>query len=677
MIRNLGSENPGSSLQLWFLFGARRRCGPAKSKARCALRPVRKTGGGMVEKMNNKNIMRPGCIAAVCLAAGLFLLPPAASRAEPTRVLKAGDTMTGNLLVGASVQAYIQSVGPIRDVRAFGAVADGATSDNAAIAAAIASLGVSSGGVVYFPAGTYRLDSPITLNDRDNIIFRGEGRDTVLHAYGFNGCHFDITDSNGITIEDMQMKGEGIDAARSVGGVVFRRVNNDNTSHTVLRNLFITDITNTGIAMSVPILTTIENVKVRYTTGHGFFMYGGTSININTSYAITTVQAGFRFEDVTYSNINASVAEVNGVGFDFLNSKAITLNGCGTEAMLDRSVDYPGYAYRVNGRAITCIGCYARASAGGDINEVNGGRLDRINFVHWDAGITETVLAGEIQMSSNVIVGVDTLVVKEGRVGVNQSTPTSLLEVAGSSGYAGILTLSNKTTEVNAGAPLGRINMRSYDSSTGGSKVKAYIQGVAETTFTDEDHRAKLEFGTSTGTDAPSTRLTINGLGYVGIGNLVPATKLHVSSGAIYNDGTGAGITTTGTMTAVSTISITNAGGASSDPELRFERTGGGQFDWAIKANGGTSLDIYGGNDGAPNKYYGFGSASMVVNTKVQLGSSVRFVVQTKATIAETTPGEVGEMRTCSDCTAPYSVCVSTGTAAGAFALLNTTNACQ
>lgn len=334
------------------------------------------------------------------------------------KVNRSGDTMTGTL---KAPEVIFSS--PVVNVKYFGAVGDGATDDTSAIEAAIASLG-TGGGTVFFPGGTYKLSHEVRVYDRDGIALVGAGRlATKIWAHDFNGQHFQFDDCNSITVKDMTLYGDGINAAKSTGGIAFGRVNNDNTGHNNFENLLIEDITNSGIGMSVPILTTFKNVKVRYFAGHGFSLSGGTSVNMESCYAITGTQAGFYFKDFTYSNINASVAEVVGVGFLFDNSKAISLNGCGTEAILNRSVDYPGYAYWVKGREITCVSCYATGSATQHIKENANSYFDRINFKDMTTGDVTTQIHGlRVEPSGAVTVNKSSFSVMGSSIMVNNGS---------------------------------------------------------------------------------------------------------------------------------------------------------------------------------------------------------------------------------------------------------------
>ncbi len=60
----------------------------------------------------------------------------------------------------------------VYNVKAYGATGDGSTDDTAALIAALAAV-PSTGGVLYFPAGTYIVTSALSLEDRYNIALVG------------------------------------------------------------------------------------------------------------------------------------------------------------------------------------------------------------------------------------------------------------------------------------------------------------------------------------------------------------------------------------------------------------------------------------------------------------------------------------------------------------------------
>lgn len=67
------------------------------------------------------------------------------------------------------------------NVKAYGAVGNGSTNDQAAIQSAIDAAEVS-GGVVYFPDGNYKIDSQITCTERD-VKFWGSGKSIITSTF--------------------------------------------------------------------------------------------------------------------------------------------------------------------------------------------------------------------------------------------------------------------------------------------------------------------------------------------------------------------------------------------------------------------------------------------------------------------------------------------------------------
>jgi hypothetical protein len=78
----------------------------------------------------------------------------------------------------------------IKNVRDFGALGNAVTDDTAAIQAAINASGSGRKGTIFFPPGSYKITSPLTLNDDvvpfDSIIMRGCGDSSYIFGY-FNG----------------------------------------------------------------------------------------------------------------------------------------------------------------------------------------------------------------------------------------------------------------------------------------------------------------------------------------------------------------------------------------------------------------------------------------------------------------------------------------------------------
>ena len=276
-------------------------------------------------------------------------------------------------------QAYV-------NVKEFGAVGDGIVDDAAAINNAIASL--TSGGVVLFPSGYYCIKSQITLTGKHGLTLRGVGHGenttylgTNIYATGYNGHHFRGIDCVGVSIENMNLTAEGQDSSFAVGGIYFSISSNSNNPYHTFKDLFISDISNSGISIGTPIMTNFNNVTVRKCVGSSFNVWNGTSTTWTNCYANNATEAGWLLTGMTYCTLQGCAAESAGVGYYFDNSKSISVMGCGTEAIINRGGAFNGYAYRsINGsNAITLYDCYDRISETGTFSESAGGILDYIN----------------------------------------------------------------------------------------------------------------------------------------------------------------------------------------------------------------------------------------------------------------------------------------------------------
>jgi hypothetical protein len=98
-----------------------------------------------------------------------------------------GFIQSGGSAVARTAQAKMRDVVSVKD---FGAVGNGVVDDTAAIQAAINALPATGGGV-YFPAGTYRVSSVITLNKAGT--YYGDGYSTKITTASATADIFNVT----------------------------------------------------------------------------------------------------------------------------------------------------------------------------------------------------------------------------------------------------------------------------------------------------------------------------------------------------------------------------------------------------------------------------------------------------------------------------------------------------
>lgn len=148
-------------------------------------------------------------------------------------VTKLGPTNLNKLEDGAR-DAYTQAhqIFNVKDV-AYGAKGDGATDDTTAIQAAItAAAAATDGGMVYFPAGDYRVSSTLTIT-ANGVYLRGAGSDaTRIVTTVATGDVFQF--GNGTAIFDVGLSGVIISttaASRTSGSAI--NINNASRAHFV------------------------------------------------------------------------------------------------------------------------------------------------------------------------------------------------------------------------------------------------------------------------------------------------------------------------------------------------------------------------------------------------------------------------------------------------------------
>ena len=99
-----------------------------------------------------------------------------------------GASLVGFLQAGAgavatTVQSKLRECVSVKD---FGAVGDGVANDTAAIQAAITAV-AQAGGAVYFPAGTYKISTALTMDTASyskGLLLYGDGRNSIINQVG-------------------------------------------------------------------------------------------------------------------------------------------------------------------------------------------------------------------------------------------------------------------------------------------------------------------------------------------------------------------------------------------------------------------------------------------------------------------------------------------------------------
>jgi len=274
---------------------------------------------------------------------------------------------------GATQRTALEKLRDVVSVKDFGAKGDNATDDAAAIQAAINATQSSGGGIVFMPAGIYRISQTLTIPANAAVMLMGVGQVDVVGGTRIrwigsdNSSMIDIDDYN--SIKDMHIFAvgsysnlTGIDAKGTVGG--------KSPSGIILDNVSVKGVTN-GFYFNYGWYNSVHDCFALYC------QYGirlGTESNnfgfYNCHIAFNSV-AGIYFEGTgSRGNVFDSCSiESNAVGVDCSNGspEAVTFKGCYVEANTSYDMILDGFQVVVD----TCFfngisGCKAIKIAGGN-----------------------------------------------------------------------------------------------------------------------------------------------------------------------------------------------------------------------------------------------------------------------------------------------------------------------
>ena len=260
------------------------------------------------------------------------------------------------------------------DVTDFGAAGDGEANDQAAVAAAIASLG-GTPGIVYFPAGTYLIQSPISVPS--GTVLSGESPETavlrfdfVSHAIriygGVTGSWVDLIDSadihdDAITVSDGSLFAIGDYAviqqtndaawnitdtwAANAAGQIVKIIDvsgNILTLETPLRHDYPLSRTPSIRKMVPNLYSGVENLKLER-------LPAGDNATRNNQYTIHFSYAaqGYVHDVHSYKAFGAHIVADN--------STQINIRGCYVEDAHEYDVGGSGYGVKIQARSGECL----------------------------------------------------------------------------------------------------------------------------------------------------------------------------------------------------------------------------------------------------------------------------------------------------------------------------------
>jgi hypothetical protein len=122
---------------------------------------------------------------------------------------------SANIVTSTSLEVHLEEPPPSTpptnqptdrvSVHDFGARGDGITDDSVALQNAVNAMASSGGGVVYFPSGTYSINSTLWLGTGVRLV--GEHRDSVILAPTTDMTILEVISASDVTVSNITIKG--------------------------------------------------------------------------------------------------------------------------------------------------------------------------------------------------------------------------------------------------------------------------------------------------------------------------------------------------------------------------------------------------------------------------------------------------------------------------------------
>lgn len=225
----------------------------------------------------------------------------------------------------------------VYNVKAYGAAGDGTTDDTTAIGSAItAAVG---GGVVFFPAGTYKLTSALALTAGINL----QGASPLSSIINQTSTSADAVTLNNIPanynhISNLKFSGPG--SGTGIGIDLIRTTAGNNQSGVHIQDVIVSSFGSHGILCTGAIVSTFERVSSQSNGGDGFHVEqigsnaGSTSLVFTACYANANTGNGFYIgQNATgsYTSLVSCAADSNNIGYNIFNIENVGLYSCGAE----------------------------------------------------------------------------------------------------------------------------------------------------------------------------------------------------------------------------------------------------------------------------------------------------------------------------------------------------------
>lgn len=333
------------------------------------------------------------------------------------------------------------------DVKGYGAVGDNGTDDTAAIQDTIDAAHNAGGGVVFLPAGTYKVSAPLTVYAGTTIV--GAGREaSCIRQYATSGATIYGRDVASVKLTDFFIEGPGSGTGI---GIDFGWTTFGNTPFLNFLNLLVKNFGADGIRLQTPIVSSFVNVTSQNNNEHGFNLTeGGTSCVFQGCWARENGSAGYRWYQSVYQNLSGCAADNNGIGYLVIDSQSIGFFGCGCEGSINNNATYNGTNWKFDNSSVCSLyACWITNNRNLGVhvtNSANAIELDvadnspnasAVYFIQTDSGTNTTITSLHNSTANNLFAGTTTIINDGTGTLINNAVQTGGIRLADGEVFAG------------------------------------------------------------------------------------------------------------------------------------------------------------------------------------------------------------------------------------------------
>ena len=245
----------------------------------------------------------------------------------------------------------------------YGAAGNGSTDDTTAVQNAINGVSATGGGTLFFPAGTYKISSALSVPNGVSLLGVGQNVSVINQtSTTANAITYNPSTLNYVSIENLSITGPG--SGSGIGILVEANGGATNVNSCSFQDVTIAGFGSHGLELVTGVGCSLNTVNVSSVGGHGIFLSGGTGNTLTNCFVTggASTQQGFQLTNVNYTTLNGCKAFSCGGGYTISGGSANAITGCGADTIVAAN-GQDGSGFKISGGTVHTIdSCYSNVN---------------------------------------------------------------------------------------------------------------------------------------------------------------------------------------------------------------------------------------------------------------------------------------------------------------------------